>query len=225
MQQIKICPRCQAQHNIYSPSCQCGHTFRSAPPPPIDQTTFFTPGQVSSPLPNYSNQPLRQPQPQALHQSASPHLLPELTRQYDALIKWQIFGSILLADGPILLITLMLTGLYGVLLAASIIFPVAIALMPVFGIGGFIYALGKKPILRQQVAALGIDSQQWAGPMDRKFWQFFAWGMGISVVLVILCTVIGSVTRGNGRDEYGDNLPRYNQRNSPTTYEWDYQRR
>lgn len=142
-----------------------------------------------------------------------------MTRQYRNLVFWQIAGLAILLDGPILLIFLYWTGLIYAVGIAAILFPVMVAVFPTFACGGLIYALFKKPSLRQSIAAMGIDPQKWSRSMEHPLKIFWIVSAAFTAFIVIAATVVALVNAGQARGE------RLNHRTSPTLYEYEYQRR
>lgn len=149
------------------------------------------------------------------------HVATEITNQYRTLVKWQILGFVVVLDGPILLLFLLFTGFLQPLLGASVLFPVAVGLLPTAGIIGLIHAVFRKPALRQKIAEMGVDATRWADPLEkplRTFWIVTATFTGAMLALGAILAATASKTE---RDE----ASRINQRNSPTVYDWGFQGR
>lgn len=153
----------------------------------------------------------------------------EMTRQYRTLVYWQIAGLVILLDGPILLIFLLLTPLYQLLMLATVAYPVLLAFLPTFALGGLVYALFRKPTLRQSVAAMQVDALAWARPMEkplRVFWISTAAFTGIVVVFAILVSAVNGVKKNVAEKQEEEETRRaqqINQQNSPTLYRYDFQ--
>lgn len=145
------------------------------------------------------------------------HAAEELTNQYRVLVGWQIAGFLLVLDGTMLLCFLYFTGLMPVVMAASVLFPVAVALLPTVSLIGLGHAVFRKPALRQKIAEMGVNSSEWARPLEaplRAFWI----GTGIFTFAMLLVGVL--LVSSRGQQERGED---YTQRTSPTLYEREYQ--
>jgi hypothetical protein len=148
------------------------------------------------------------------------HVATEITNQYRTLVRWQILGFLLVLDGPILLCFLWFTNLLPMVMAASVLFPVAVAIFPTAALIGLIHSVFRKPALRQKIAEMGVDSTKWATPLEahlRAFWIATATFTGAIIALGVILALMGDKEKQAQRQ--------YDQRSSPTLYEWDYQRR